>query len=230
MKKTRNFRLQSGLIILFEDKDIVITDKPPGLLTMGTEREKEKTAYAILSDYVKFKNRGARIFIVHRLDRETSGILIFAKNEKSKHILQDTWDEARKKYIAVVHGQLIKKEDVLTSYLGESGTHRVFITENQAEGKLAQTSYKVIKETKKFSLLDIELLTGRKHQIRVQLAGIGNPVVGDQKYGVDDGFKKRMALHAYSVSFIHPVTRKPLEITTIFPAYFTQLAGEWKTE
>ncbi len=174
-----------GIEILHEDRDIIVVDKPAGLLTISTDREKSRTTYFILTDYVRkgvAKSRN-RIFIVHRLDRETSGILIFAKNEQAKFRLQDQWQDTKKQYLAVVHGCCEKRADTITTYLAENQAHGVYTTSDARKGKLSHTAYKVLKETKDFSLLEIELLTGRKHQIRVHLAGIGHPVVGDQRYG-----------------------------------------------
>lgn len=225
-RKTSGSRLrQSGLEILFEDRDILVVDKEPGLLTIASERERKKTAYSILTDYVRkgcAKSRN-RVFIVHRLDRETSGILIFAKNEKAKFTLQDHWDETEKKYIAVVYGKLPGQSDTISSYLTENKAFTVYSTPDHSVGKLSNTAYNVIRESNDFSLLEISLLTGRKHQIRVHLSEIGNPVVGDAKYGLKKDHYKRMALHAKSISFRHPHTGEPLYFETLTPDYFDWL-------
>jgi len=218
-----------GIEILHEDRDIIVVDKPAGLLTISTEREKSRTAYFILTDYVRkgvAKSRN-RIFIVHRLDRETSGILIFAKNEEAKFHLQDQWKDTKKQYLAVVHGRCEKAADNITTYLAENQAHGVYTTRDARKGKLSHTAYKVLKETKDFSLLEVELLTGRKHQIRVHLAGIGHPVVGDERYGKEQKRQQRLALHARSISFKHPFTGEQLKFNSKMPVFFNTLIGQW---
>ncbi len=221
-----NRLLPKGLVIVYEDKDILVVDKPPGLLTMGTDKEKSKTAYFILTDYVRkgqSKSR-RRIFIVHRLDRDTSGILVFAKTPEAKHFLQNHWDQTSKKYLAVVHGVLDKTSDTISTYLAENKALRVYSTSDRSKGRLAHTAYKVLRQTEEFALLEIDLLTGRKHQARVHLAGIGNPIVGDDRYGMK-GVRKRLALHAMSLSFTHPFSGKQVTFETTAPRYFTRLIG-----
>lgn len=221
--------LPGGLTLLHEDRDIIVVDKPPGLLTISTEREKSRTAYFILTDYVRkgvAKSRN-RIFIVHRLDRETSGILIFAKNEEAKFRLQDQWEHTKKQYLAVVHGRCDKRADTITTYLAENQAHGVYMTSDARKGKLSHTAYKVLKETRDFSLLEVELLTGRKHQIRVHLAGIGHPVVGDERYGKEQKRHQRLALHARSISFKHPFTGEQLIFNSKMPVFFNSLVGQW---
>jgi RluA family pseudouridine synthase len=216
-----------GLTILYEDNDILVVDKNEGLLTIGTDRQKHKTAHYLLNDYVRRGNERSknRIFIVHRLDRETSGILIFAKNEYTKQFLQESWKYFRKKYYAVVLGTLQQKEGEITSYLFENATFRVYSVSDSNKGKLAITSYKVIKETVKYSLLDINLLTGRKHQIRVHFADKGHPVSGDMVYGRPEKGIKRLALHSYSLTITHPVTKNEMHFETELPASFKALVS-----
>lgn len=220
-------RLPQNISILHEDTDILVVVKPPGLLTMGTAAEKTRTAYFILTEYVRGGGSRARnrIFIVHRLDRETSGILVFARNEAAKRHLQDHWDETRKRYLAVVHGRCEKDSDTITSYLAETRAYRVYSTTNPAQGRLSRTEYRVLKSTSRFSLLEIDLLTGRKHQIRVHLAGIGHPVVGDRRYGPPDKKHRQLALHAQKLAFAHPVTREPLVFEAEPPEHFSRLVG-----
>jgi RluA family pseudouridine synthase len=221
--------LPRGLVIVHEDRDILVVDKPAGLLTMGTDADKTRTAYFILTDYVRkgYSKSRNRIFIVHRLDRETSGILVFAKNIEAKLRLQDQWKETEKKYLAVVHGRCERKSETITTYLAENKAHFVYSTSDARKGKLSRTAYKVLKETKDFALLEVDLRTGRKHQIRVHLAGIGHAVVGDQKYGKGDRDHARLALHAGSISFKHPFSGQPVTFETKAPAYFNQLVGHW---
>ncbi|MFT5245086.1 MAG: RluA family pseudouridine synthase, partial [Psychroserpens sp.] len=214
-----------GLTILYEDHDILVVDKINGLLTMGTDREKQKTAYFLLNDYVKKGNQRSRnrVFIVHRLDRDTSGILIFAKNEMTKRYLQDNWKEFTKTYFTVVYGKFQDKEGVITSYLLENKAYRMYSVKDSDKGKFAKTGYKVIKESNKFSLLEINLFTGRKNQIRVHLSEKGHPILGDNTYGKADKGVKRLALHSASLKITHPVTKKEMSFETGIPLFFKDL-------
>ena len=228
-RSTSNHKfLPHGLSILYEDGNVLVVDKPAGLLTMGTDSNKTRTAYFYLTDYVRkgYSKSRNRIFIVHRLDRETSGIVIFAKNFETKFRLQDQWKDTKKKYLAVVHGQCAKTSGTITTYLAENRARIVYSTSDRTKGKLSSTGYKVLKQTKDFTLLELDLLTGRKHQIRVHLAGIGHAVVGDQKYGSGDREQPRLALHATSISFKHPYTGEQLTFEAKMPTYFNQLVGK----
>ena len=218
-------RLPRGLEILYEDRDILVVDKPAGLLTVGTPTNKLRTLHYILTDYVRkgsLKSRN-RVFVVHRLDQWTSGVLVFAKSEQVKLRLQAQWKDAAKIYLAVVHGAPAKKQDTITSYLAENRAYMVYSTTDSTKGKLAHTAYKVLKETRNFSLLEVNLLTGRKNQIRVHFADRGHPVVGDRKYGKPGDVRKRLALHAKSISFPHPATGRRMTFETRVPAYFNEL-------
>ena len=222
-----NRHLARGLVILYEDRDILVVDKPAGLLTVGTDSDKSRTAYFILTDYVrKGSDRSRnRVFIVHRLDRDTSGVLLFAKNEEAKFRLQAEWQETDKKYLAVVHGKCPKSSDTITTYLAENKAHVVYATSDPAKGKLSRTAYRVLQQTKDFALLEVDLLTGRKNQIRVHLAGIGHPIVGDKKYGRGNESFAHLALHAREISFKHPMTGKRLVFFAKTPGYFNKLVG-----
>jgi tRNA pseudouridine32 synthase/23S rRNA pseudouridine746 synthase/23S rRNA pseudouridine1911/1915/1917 synthase len=228
MASNRKF-LPQGLLVIYEDREIVVIDKPAGLLTMGTDNNKTRTAYFYLTDYLRkgYSKSRNRIFIVHRLDRETSGVVIFAKTAEAKLRLQDHWKDTGKKYLAVVHGQWVKTSGTIASYLAENSAHVVYSTRDKTKGKLSHTRYRVLKQTGAFALLELDLLTGRKHQIRVHLADTGHPVVGDQKYGEDDRYHSRLALHARSISFAHPFTRERLTFEAEVPLYFTQLIGSF---
>jgi len=221
--------LSQGLAIIYEDRDILVVDKPSGLLTIGTDTEKSRTAYFILTDYIRKGSAKSKkcIFIVHRLDRDTSGILIFAKSEEAKLYLQSHWKETKKKYLAVVHGRCEKRSETISTYLAESKGYGVYSTSDTRKGKLSHTAYKVLKETRDFALLEVDLLTGRKHQIRVHLAGIGHPVVGDRRYGKENKAHQRLALHARSISFRHPFTGELVTFESRVPAYFSQLVGHF---
>ena len=211
-----------GLEIMYEDRDLLVVNKSNGLLTVGTDREKDKTAYALLNNYVQKGNPRSknRVFIVHRLDRDTSGILVFAKSEKAKRYLQENWASFDKIYFAVVNGKLKDKEGIITSYLLENKAHRMYSVNDSAKGKLSKTGYKVVKESKRFSLLEINLFTGRKNQIRVHLSEKGHPVAGDKMYGNANKGIKRLALHAASITILHPFTKKKMVFESNAPVYF----------
>ncbi len=221
-KKPSSKHQPKGLTIIYEDSHIIVVDKARGLLTMGTEKEKHKTAHALLNDWVKKGNERSRnrVFIVHRLDRETSGILVFAKNEPAKQFLQENWNEFTKKYYAAVAGTLKEKEGKIQSYLHENAAFRVYSVKDPAQGKLGVTTYKVVKENGRYSLLEIILITGRKHQIRVHFAELGHPVAGDAVYGRDEKGTKGLALHAFSLTLRHPVTHKEISFETELPLFF----------
>ncbi|HEY6010878.1 MAG TPA: RNA pseudouridine synthase, partial [Nitrospirota bacterium] len=166
-----------------------------------------------------------QLFVVHRLDRDTSGVLIFAKSEETMERLKARWKDTEKKYLAIVHGSLEKKTDTITSYLAEDEDYIVYSTKDSTKGKLAQTVYRVLKEQKGLSLLEVTLLTGRKNQIRVHMAGIGHPIAGDTKYGKENDRLPRMALHARSISFEHPFSGKRLSFESEVPELFIKLFG-----
>ena len=211
-----------GMTILYEDRDIIVIDKSAGLLTTKANYEKERTAQQILTNYVRKGNSKSRaqIFVVHRLDRETSGVLVFAKSYKAMEILKKQWKDTAKKYLAVVHGILAEKSGTITSYLAENEDYGVYSVQDAEKGQLAKTKFRVIKETKRFSLLEIELLTGKKNQIRVHLAEYGHPVVNDDKYGRKGRITGRLALHSQYLSFNHPFGGKRLIFEAKTPEFF----------
>jgi RluA family pseudouridine synthase len=219
--------LPKGLKILHEDRDILVVDKPAGLLTVATDSEKSKTAYAALTDYVKKGSIRSkhRIFIVHRLDRDTSGLLIFAKTESAKIKLQESWEQTTKHYMAVTHGVWAVKSGILESYLAENKAQVVYSTKDESIGKFSQTEFTVLKETAKYSLVKVNLLTGRKNQIRVHFAEEKHPIVGDKKYGQDKKEYSRMALHSFSIRFRHPFSNLEMAFETEIPAFMTGLVG-----
>ena len=214
-----------GLTILYEDRDILVADKAAGLLTMSDGKGSGTTAHSLLNDYVRRGNPKSRnrIYIVHRLDRETSGVLVFAKTEDAKRTLQDEWQEFQKKYFAVVCGTLPEKEGMITSYLAENSVFKMYSTSDSKKGKLAKTAYRVLKESPGFSLLEIKLLTGRKNQIRVHLADRGCPVAGDEKYGDKNKSFKKLTLHSASITLAHPFSKEKMTFTSLVPAYFELL-------
>lgn len=218
-----------GMTILHEDKEILVVVKPAGLLTIGSERDKTRTAHYLLNDYVRKgdpKSRN-RVYVVHRLDQDTSGLLLFAKSEAAKIYLQENWENTEKHYLAIVHGRLTPKEGTISSYLTENAAQRVYSTPDPAKGKFSSTEYRVLQESKKgFSLVEIHLLTGRKHQIRVHFAEQGHPVVGDKKYGNGDSVSNRLALHARSLSFTHPFNGRLMTFDTGMPEDFVRLLAK----
>jgi RluA family pseudouridine synthase len=214
-----------GLTILYEDRDILVVNKANGLLTVGNEKVRENTAYYLLTDYVRKGNSKSRnrIFVVHRLDRDTSGVLLFAKNEPAKRYLQDTWPQFTKTYCAVVHGSMPEKEGIITSALAENQARKMYSVRDPKKGKLAKTGYRVVRENSKYSMLEINLLTGRKNQIRVHLSEKGFPVVGDRKYGKREEGTNRLWLHASTLTFLHPHTKESMTFTAPLPPYFLSL-------
>jgi len=210
--------------LIYEDDHIIVVAKREGLLTIATDKEKTLTAYNIVSDYLKQFDPDARIFIVHRLDRETSGVLVFAKSINIQHALQYNWEERvlERKYYAVVEGEMNKDEDTVETYLAETKALKVVATLSPT-GKLARTYYKVIKRSKNNTLLELQLRTGRKNQIRAHMSYLGNPVVGDIKYDAKTNPIKRVALHAASIVMLHPVTEQQMEFKCDIPASFKSL-------
>lgn len=210
------------LDILYEDKFIIIVNKPANLLTVSTAKEKDRTLFSYVFDYLKKKNKNNKVFIVHRLDKDTSGIVILAKDEKTKFYLQENWDKFKRNYVAVVEGKIQNNKGVLKNYLQETKTHYTYVV-NDKNGKLAITEYEKILENKKYTLVSLNIKTGRKNQIRVQLSNIGNPIVGDKKYGTKKDPIRRMALVANTLEFIHPKTKEKIIIDIDIPNTFINL-------
>lgn len=208
----------TSLDILYEDNDIIAVNKPSGLLTVSTEKIKDKTLYKEVSYYVKKKNKSNKIFIVNRIDKDTSGIVVFAKNEKVKEILQSKWNEIVKvrKYVAVVEG-ITDLKGRIESYLTENKEHIVYSSKT---GKLAITDYERIKYNPKYSMLNVYLSTGRKNQIRVHMRDIGHSVVGDSKYGNKKSPINRLMLHSEYIEFISPLNNKIIKISCPYPIEF----------
>ena len=205
--------------IVFEDPSVIVIDKPAGLLTMATDTERSRTAYAWLREYAGRKKPSEKIFIVHRLDREASGLLVFAKTIEAKERLQDQFKDhsAGRRYIAVVEGRVGMDEFTIRSYLAENKAYLVFSTPNKRLGKLAITHVRVLKRNPKTTLVEVRLETGRKHQIRVHLAERGHPIIGDKNYGSGADPIRRLALHAANLEFTHPSTRKRMQFESPHP-------------
>lgn len=217
---------QKKLDIIYEDKDIIVINKPCKLLCVSTEKEKEKTLFYEVSLYVKKKYPKNKVFIVHRLDKDTSGIVVFAKNEKIKNDLQNNWDKyaINREYIALVNGKVKNKEGTLKNRLCETSTNLVYVDDENKNGKLAITKYKLIKYIDNNSLLDINILTGRKNQIRVQLMNMGNCIIGDTKYGKKRSYLNRLMLHASKLELFHPSLNKTIVFEAKLPKEFKLLS------
>jgi len=215
----------TGLKILYEDPEIIIIDKPAGLLSIASDQEKLNTAYRQLRDYVSSTNPEDRIFIVHRLDRDTSGVMMFVKNETIKHELQDSWKETviDRAYIAVVEGKIPEPQGTIKSWLKETKTKLMYSSSREGDGLEAITHFKVLQTSSKYSLLEIRLETGRKNQIRVHLQDIGHSIIGDKKYGSTTNPIGRLGLHAHILAFQHPTSGQIMRFETEIPKKFTSL-------
>lgn len=224
---TPETELPSKIKFVFEDEAILVIDKPAGLLTIATENEKEKTAYFKLNAFLNKRDpfKESRIWIVHRLDRETSGLLVFAKTEAVKQKLQKDWALGTKRYEAVIAGKITPPQGEIRSHLAEGVQFKMYSTSKPHEGQLAITRYKTLKSNDAYSLLEIDLKTGRKNQIRVHLAEKERPILGDEKYGSEVDPMKRLALHATYLEFVHPLTRKPIQFRSPAPASFRKQAS-----
>ena len=212
------------MTLIYEDDAIIVIDKKSGLLSIGTDTEREKTAYFILSDYVKRSDPDNRIFILHRLDRETSGLMMFAKSEKIKDEMQAAWDSVvlERRYVAVIEGYLDQPQGTIVTYLTDNKAFKVYVT-TKGKGAKAITHYKVIKTQNYYTLIEFLLETGKKNQIRVHMEHIGHPIAGDEKYGAQTNPIGRLALHASVLRFVHPVTGKEMSFSTPIPSKFTSI-------
>ncbi|MEW6499932.1 MAG: RluA family pseudouridine synthase [Thermodesulfobacteriota bacterium] len=222
-REIRNAEPPPGLPVVYEDDALIVIIKPAGLLSIATEKEKQRTAYYRLNAHFKERHATARIFVVHRLDRDTSGLLVFAKDEAVKKALQEQWPQVEKRYVAVVEGVPGEPRGTISSCLRESKSLRVHTVRGKGEGKLSVTHYAVREAGPEYALLDIAITTGRKNQIRVHLADLGHPVAGDKKYGATSDPVGRLALHAAFLAFTHPLTGKRIELTAAMPKRFQTL-------
>ena len=224
----REFKVFSNrrLKIVYEDDDIIVVNKGYGLLSMGNDKVSEGTAYSILREYVKWSNPANKIFIVHRLDRDTSGLMMFAKTQQAKERMQHNWNNMvlNRKYLAVVEGVPEEEVGTIRSYLVENSQYEVYSTDDPEKGQLAVTRYRTLSSGRNFALLAVELDTGRKNQIRVHMKDLGHPISGDRKYGASPSPIHRLCLHAQTLRFVHPVTGKEMSFSTHIPASFSSLA------
>ncbi len=226
---TREFRefYHRRLRIVYEDADIIVINKGYGLLSMADDsNRKQETAYSILRDYIKNENPANKLFIVHRLDRDTSGLMLFAKTLEAKEALQFNWNNMvlERKYVCVTEGAPEPAEGTVRSYLLENAKHEVYaMADDSKGGKLAVTRYRTLASRGKYALVECELDTGRKNQIRVHMKQLSTPISGDKRYGGHPSPAHRMCLHARTLKFVHPTTSRPLEFTTPVPASFRAL-------
>lgn len=234
---TREFKVfrHRRLKIVYEDDDIIVVHKGYGLLSMGNENFRvgkdehgaiKETAYSILRDWQKSLDPRNKVFIVHRLDRDTSGLMLFAKSVEAKETLQHNWNQMvlNRTYLAVVEGVPEQEVGVVRSYLKENSSYEVFSTDNpDKDAKLAVTRYRTIGSNGRYSLLEVELDTGRKNQIRVHMHDLGTPIAGDHRYGGSSSPLHRLALHAKTLRFVHPVTRKEMNFSTPIPTGFSRM-------
>ena len=218
-------KTRSNLPIIYEDDEIIVINKPNGLLSVASDNEKNSTAYRMVAEYVQQKDKHNRIFVVHRIDEDTSGVLMFAKNSKIQETFQEKWNDivTKRGYYAIVEGHMEKPEDTIKSYLKKNAQNMMYSSKKSGDGQLAITHYKVLKESKDYSLLDVNIDTGRKNQIRVHLGERGHYIIGDDKYGNPSNPLKRLGLHAYCLEFKHPITNKKMRFLAKIPAEFEYL-------
>ena len=211
--------------LLYEDEHLIVVNKPAKLLSVATDKEKTRTAYHMVTDYVKSRKVGDRIFVLHRLDRDTSGVLMFARDAETKELFQSRWNEivTRRGYLAVVEGVPKPDRDTIRSYLVETDTHMSFSGKPGPNAKEAVTSYQVLKTGNGYALLDISIETGRKNQIRVQMKERGHPVAGDRQYGARTNPIGRLCLHANELFFVHPATGEPVTFKAKMPRDFNRV-------
>lgn len=217
-----NKQRDTPLEIIYEDKDILVINKPYKLLTVANRKEKDTTAFRLASDYVKKSNTKNRIFIVHRLDQDTSGVMMFAKSEATQKLYQENWNEivTDRTYVAIVEGVVADDSDTIRTFLRENKTTHMYST---TSGQEAITHYKVLRRAKEFSVLKINLDTGRKNQIRVHMSDMKHPIIGDRKYGALSSPIKRLGLHAYRLAIQNPKTKKPMVFISDLPPKFIRL-------
>lgn len=227
-KNTKERKKPLSLSIIYEDNDFIAINKPNGLLSVENDKDNE-SAYYYVSEYLKAKNPNLRPYVLHRIDKETSGVLVFTKNIKLHSMLRLNWNDYIKtrEYMAIVEGKLEKKSDRLVSFLKENANNMVYIS-NDRSGQKSITNYEVIKESINYSLLRVEIETGRKNQIRVEMNNLGHPIIGDDKYGCSKNPLKRLGLHASKLEFIHPITNELIRIEAKTPQIFISLFQKTK--
>lgn len=219
--RTGSTLVNSMLRIVFEDEYLIVANKRNGLLSIATDKESRKTAFYILSEHIKKENPAARLFVVHRLDRETSGLLIYAKSQDVQESLQRNWKDMvlDRRYIAVIEGALPTAEGVIDTLLREDKSCKMWAART-GEGEKAVTTYNVIRTGRDYSLVEMSLETGKKNQIRAHLEWMKTPIAGDKKYGAKTNPAARVCLHAYRLCFLHPITEEKMDFSTGIPRIF----------
>lgn len=212
--------------ILFEDAHLLVADKPVGLLTYGERGSGGTSLYRMLKEYLRKGREREEIFVVHRLDREVSGLILFAKSEHLQERLKTDWNKTRKLYRALVEGRVKDASGTVSGWLKEGADRKMYVVEGAHLAKWAVTHYRVVEQLAEHTVLDIELSTGRKNQIRAHLAHLGHPVVGDRRYGASAEFIRRIRLHASLLEFTHPVTNQPMTFTSPLPKNFLLLEAK----
>lgn len=214
-----------GIKIVFEDDDVIVINKRSGLLSIGSAKEKRQTAYRIVTAHIQFENPVARLFVVHRLDREASGLMVFAKNRDAQLELKDNWERtfAKNMYLVVAEGTIEEDEKTIKSYLRESKALIVHSSNNPKDGKEAITKYSVVKKNEYFTLLEAYLHTERKNQLRVHLQDIKHPIIGDKKYGSKQNPLNRAGLHLRKLTFLHPKSQEEMTFETKVPEDFLKV-------
>ena len=220
-KEFRHPRLR----IVYEDEFLIVVDKGYGLLSGSTRRVKANTAHHILSDYVRQDNPANRIFVLHRLDRDTSGLMMFAKSQGIQEKIQRSWNDMvlDRRYVAVVEGELTPVKGEVASYLKENAAFQVYSSDDKENGQYALTRYEVLATNGRYSLVELQLATGRKNQIRVHMSDLGHSIAGDRKYGAKSNPLGRLSLHASRLRFVHPITRRDMLFETPIPASFQRV-------
>jgi 23S rRNA pseudouridine1911/1915/1917 synthase len=221
--KIEHSKTYKGISILYEDNDVIVIDKHAGVLSVATGKNEKFTAYSILYDHVKKNNPAAKIFIVHRLDRDTSGVMLFCKSATVQKKLQKNWNDIIRErvYVAIAEGRVDPPEGEISSYLKENTGGMVYSGKEEGNGQWAVTQYETIRSNENYSMLKMSLRTGRKNQIRVHLQDIGHPIIGDKKYGSKQNPLGRMGLHARVIAFQHPVTGREMKFETPIPRKFS---------
>ena len=211
--------------VIYEDEELLAINKPSGLLSIASDKEKAVTAYRQVTDYVRLQDPLARVFVVHLIDMDTSGVLLFSKSDELRKKLQDQWNDLviKRGYYALVAGVPKENEATLRHYLKETSTHLMYISDRQGDGQLATTHYQIERKNDTYALLNVDIESGRKNQIRVQLRHIGHPVVGDDKYDTLLNPINRLGLHAYFLSLKHPDTGKVYEFHASLPKEFVSV-------
>lgn len=225
-KAKNNHEFKNPMLkLVYEDAYIIVVEKKEGLLSVATEHQKERTAQHILCEYVKRSHRSNRIFVVHRLDRETSGLMMYAKDERTMNTLRDNWHDivTDRRYVTIVSGEMERDAGSIESWLTDRKLYVASSPIDDGTGKYALTHYKTIKRANGYSLVELKLETGRKNQIRVHMSDLGHPVIGDERYGSEVNPLGRLALHAFKLCFYHPVTGQLMEFETPYPTNFKSL-------